>query len=47
MQLKLPYMGGLGPEGDFPFLTYSCLEVCLTSVVWTGDNFENNFIMKH
>ena len=28
-------------------MTHSCLEIYLTSVVWTRHTFENNFGMKH
>ena len=28
-------------------LTQSCLEIYLTSVVWTGHTFENNLEKKH
>ena len=32
---------------NIALLTHSCLEIYLTSIVWTSHTFENNFGMKH
>ena len=37
-------------EMQFPrwiFLTHSCLDISLTTVVWTLDTYENNFGINH